>query len=500
MEYKNYSGPCGYTQIIFTSDEFHALMTDFKAAAENKKFKYISYTEWRNLWKWPFKMQVEIYGYQDTVELMSLDDTSCPHFWEYHKYDDSLGAFLHKFMENEKARRELMISDNDYLNAVPGSSNNCAEKAISNSNVTNGTTAIDYSPYTISTVNSICYDPIVTESTLTERLSEIENKIQALRENKVEIYDLNIVENDLKNLISTKANCWDVDTIDNDAYRLQQRVEDIYNRMNSYVSEFRCNDSALVDDILKLKNEIEELKNANTIFNEKNTNKSTIQFKNNEYIKTNNKENEKMKNFVNFDFGPCTGDNVRMSMYGLAVKNVSGTWVSYDAAKHAIMDVDVFNFDGAKFLYKMPVAIKDIAAGDVIIHARKPMFVTRVAESSIWAVDPVDGENKEIMLTRSPFGFNFATKVINFMSGMTGGAASSDCPFGNMWMLMMMDGSSDMSDMLLPMMMMNGGANMGNMNPMMMAMLMGDKGDIKDMLPWMFMMNSVPAVAPATAQ
>ena len=500
MEYKHYSGPCGYTTLTFDSDEFHDLMTDFKAAAENRDYTYIKYDDWRNLWKWPFVMEIEIYGYKDTVRLSSLDDTSCPHIWEYNKYDDSLGSFLYKFVDRERIKRETMISGNDYLNVAFGSTCNCADKAISSNNVTNGTTSIDYSSYTIS-ADSICYDPIVTESTLVGRLSEIENKIQDLLDRKVEIYDFEKARDNLEENLSTKANYWEVNSIDNDVRQLARKVDDIYNIINSYVAELRCNDSALVDDVLKLKSEIEELKNANTIFNEKNTDKPVIQFKNNEYIKTNsNKENEKMKNFVNFDFGPCTGDNVRMSMYGLAVKNVSGTWVSYDAANHAIMDVDVFNFNGAKFLYKMPVAIKDIKVGQIVIHARKPMFVVAVAEDgkTLTVVDPVEGEKKDIMVSRSPFGFDFCTCVVNLLGNVS--AATSDCPFGNMWMLMMMDDDSDMSDMLLPMMMMNGGANMGNMNPMMMAMLMGDKGDIKDMLPWMFMMNSMPAAAPATAQ
>ena len=88
----------------------------------------------------------------------------------------------------------------------------------------------------------------------------------------------------------------------------------------------------------------------------------------------NNKENNTMKNF-NFDFGPCTKDNVRMSMYGLAVKNAAGTYVSYNANTNEIVDVDILNFDGGKYLYKMPTAVKDITTGDVIIHMHKPMFV-----------------------------------------------------------------------------------------------------------------------------
>ena len=41
----------------------------------------------------------------------------------------------------------------------------------------------------------------------------------------------------------------------------------------------------------------------------------------------NNKENKNMK--FNFDFGPVNASTVRMSMYGLAVKNKAGTWVRY---------------------------------------------------------------------------------------------------------------------------------------------------------------------------
>lgn len=199
-----------------------------------------------------------------------------------------------------------------------------------------------------------------------------------------------------------------------------------------------------------------------------------------------NKEEKKnnMKNF-NFDFGPCNKDVIRMSMYGLAIKNASGTWVSYDKKAHAIMDVDIFNSDGAKYLYKMPVAMKDIKAGDCIIHAKKPMFVTRVAENSLFAVDPVDGENKEIMLAKSPFGFNFCTKVVNLFENFTGaaGEATEENPFGNMWMLMMM-GEND-NNMMLPLMMMN--SNM-DQNTMMMMAMMNSNNDW--LIPFMFMNNT----------
>ena len=192
----------------------------------------------------------------------------------------------------------------------------------------------------------------------------------------------------------------------------------------------------------------------------------------------NNKENKNMK--FNFDFGPVNASTVRMSMYGLAVKNKAGTWVSYDAATGNIVDVDVFNFDGAKFLYKMPVAVKDIAAGDVVIHNSAPMFVLSVGTQTLSVVDVISGERKDIMLATSPFGFNFATKVVNFLGNMMTGAATAENPFGNMWMLMAMSGDNkDMKDMLPMMLMANGSLDMSN--PMMLMALMGD-GKIDPMM------------------
>ena len=211
------------------------------------------------------------------------------------------------------------------------------------------------------------------------------------------------------------------------------------------------------------------------------------------YEKKDNEEKEnKMKGF-NFDFGKITNDSIRMSMYGMAVKNTSGVWTAYDKSTGDLMDVDVFNFDGSNFLFKMPVAIKDIAVGDVIIHARKPMFVVSKTEAGdLVAVDPVAGEKKTIMPTRSPFGFNFCTKIISLFDSLMGNseAPSADNPFGNLWMLMLMDGKSDMKDMLVPMMLMsqaNGSTNA--FNPMML-MLMND-GDMKDIALPLMLMNQV---------
>lgn len=209
------------------------------------------------------------------------------------------------------------------------------------------------------------------------------------------------------------------------------------------------------------------------------------------YEKKDNEEKEnKMKGF-NFDFGKITNDSIRMSMYGMAVKNTSGVWTAYDKSTGDLMDVDVFNFDGSNFLFKMPVAIKDIAVGDVIIHARKPMFVVSKTEAGdLVAVDPVAGEKKTIMPSKNMFGFNFATKVISLFDNLMGQTPTSENPFGNLWMLMLMDGKSDMKDMLVPMMLMNQANGSTNAFNPMMLMLMND-GDMKDIALPLMLMNQV---------
>lgn len=199
-------------------------------------------------------------------------------------------------------------------------------------------------------------------------------------------------------------------------------------------------------------------------------------------------EKTKMKGF-NFDFGPCTNDQVRMSMYGLAIKNASGEWVSYNDGQ--VVNVDVLNFDGAKYMFKMPVAVKDIAVGDIVIHNRVPMFVESV-ENGIHVVDIRAGEKKEILPTTNMFGFNFVTKIVSLFNAFQS-SPTPDQPFGNMLPFLMLngeDGKSMDSDTMLMFMMMqnqNGSANVFA-NPMMLYFLMKDKGG-NDILPWMLMMN-----------
>lgn len=208
------------------------------------------------------------------------------------------------------------------------------------------------------------------------------------------------------------------------------------------------------------------------------------------------KENDTMMKGINFDFGPC-GNTVRLSMYGMAIQNVNGEWVSYNPDSREIINVDVFNMaDGGKYMYKMPVAIADVKIGDIVIHNRVPMFVTAVNENGTFEVTDVRaGEAKTVIPTRNMFGFNFMTKVVSLFGAFTD-APTADQPFGNMLPFLMLNGENGKDiDPMMMFFMMNQGGN-GAMNPMMWYFMFKDNKDIDPAMMWM-VMSMASGAAPA---
>lgn len=199
---------------------------------------------------------------------------------------------------------------------------------------------------------------------------------------------------------------------------------------------------------------------------------------------------EMRRMFGNLEFGPVKGIN--MSHLGIALKNAAGNMVSYDRQNGEIVDVDLIDFNAENMVYAMPCAIKDVKVGDVIRHVNgNAVFVTST-EGGIHVVDVAAGEKKEILPTKSMFGFDFITKIVSLIdfSAMN---ASADHPFGNMLPLMMLsDNKSSMRDMLPMMMLMNGG-NLGSFdmsNPLMMMALMGNGGsESNDFFPMVMVMQ-----------
>ena len=205
----------------------------------------------------------------------------------------------------------------------------------------------------------------------------------------------------------------------------------------------------------------------------------------------NKKEKKDMNFFKNFEFGPVKNDTVRLSPYGLAVKNLDGSWVSYDGASDSIIDVDVFNFEGKNLIYKIPAAPHTIHAGDMIIHQGKGMYVVAdvcEGDTCVSVIDPRAGESKEILFCKNMFGFNYVTKLVSVLNGFgnfTDFSPSSEDPFGNMWMLALLSDENeneDLSSSILPLMLMsqfnpsaNTDKNNFNMNNPLMWILLSNK-------------------------
>jgi hypothetical protein len=204
----------------------------------------------------------------------------------------------------------------------------------------------------------------------------------------------------------------------------------------------------------------------------------------------NNKERESNNMKFNFDFGSCENDNVRMSPYGIAIKNTDSTWVSYDAKSGNIIDVDIFNFDGGKYLFKMPVAVKDVKVGDTIIHQRTPVYVVEVKGTDITVIDPRAGDKKIILPTTNMFGFNFITKVVSLLDGAFG-TPTNDNPFGSMLPFFLMSNSdkkgNDIDPLMMAMLLNGGNAAGGFQNPMMLALMCADQTNMRDVLPLMML-------------
>lgn len=194
------------------------------------------------------------------------------------------------------------------------------------------------------------------------------------------------------------------------------------------------------------------------------------------FNKMNNKGEDKMnmnKMFKNFEFGKINTDAIKFSINGLAFKQEDGSYATYDAEKHEFTDVSAFVMD-TDFIFAMPVALKDLKAGDIVKHLNRYVIIAGIFEEdgTIKAIDPLAGEEKVIIPIKNMFGFNYYTKIVNVFDGM-GMKPDAENPFGNILpLLFMRDGGFD-DTMMLAMMMQNSGNSANFMsNPLMMMALM----------------------------
>lgn len=154
--------------------------------------------------------------------------------------------------------------------------------------------------------------------------------------------------------------------------------------------------------------------------------------------KTTSKTNTMRK--MNLNMGPVSGNLFKLTIMGGVAVAIDGGYSSYDKETGELTDVTGFtmDFDGA--FYNMPAI--EVEEGDLISTKHGYGYVIKQKEGSV-KVMLLDGEVKEIVSTRSPFGFEFYTKVVSIFD-MAGGSNGGGM-FGDMnpMMLMMMSGNGN---------------------------------------------------------
>ena len=207
----------------------------------------------------------------------------------------------------------------------------------------------------------------------------------------------------------------------------------------------------------------------------------------------NEKENKKMFESLTKNLKCGRAQDVRMSIYGPAFKGEDGNWYAV-GVDDVLTDVSDLLLDMDSYCYMMPVAKNQIKEGDFILHNGRWAKVTIIDEKGMveGALDIFKKEFIVPVLTKSPFGFEFYTKLVPLLD-FSKFQANSDTPFGALPMILMMNNKND-KDMLPMLMMMGtqGGFNFDMSNPMMMYFLMKDGGN-DNFLPFLMMnqMNKV---------
>lgn len=174
-------------------------------------------------------------------------------------------------------------------------------------------------------------------------------------------------------------------------------------------------------------------------------------------LNKNEKENTTMNFMKNFEFGKINTSALKMSMCGLAFQRADKTYATYNVEDNSFTEVTDFLMD-MDCVFVMPVAAKDIKAGDIIKHLSTYVVVKAINEDgSISAIAPIKAEEICIIPTKNLFGFNYYSKVMNFFDGIL--KPTDENPFGNPMMLMMlfgdkMDFNGDMKSML-PLLLLN---------------------------------------------
>ena len=183
-------------------------------------------------------------------------------------------------------------------------------------------------------------------------------------------------------------------------------------------------------------------------------------------------EKDETTMFNTKDYGAC-GLAVHMSMYGLAIMNASGDWVSYDKENNEIVNVDCFHKHYPKAFYTIPVTIDSVERYDIVRHGKSYMVIQGANDDGLIAIDLYSGESKVIVPIKTMFG-TFIGKVISIFNFSAMSEDSAMLPF-------LFSDSNDFDPMMMFMMQNQNNKEMFS-NPMMMALMLSKDKDFDPMM------------------
>lgn len=211
------------------------------------------------------------------------------------------------------------------------------------------------------------------------------------------------------------------------------------------------------------------------------------------------KEDNSMKMNMNEIFGGHIGRysncHIKYSPKGLAFLTDNDSYVVYDVDTLAATDVANLVMDVP--FYGIPVALKDLKKGDIVIYNEVYYLVRAVTDTHISAIHVKRGIIENLIPKTSIFGFSFYIKIVTPMENFK---PDSSNPFNSMLPFLLFEDSDDSNSMndIIMMSMMSGGTVNSSMLPLMM-MMNKDGGDKNDLLMMMMLMGNNP-FAPKTPE
>ncbi len=479
--------------IAVDATDFTIILNDFSSLVHDKFYKSIPYKDYTKLKKNTYDIEFRFYPDDGCVLIIQPQIAGSLLYWG-RRDDNSFGTFLWHHYEEEL--KEMMKDDSKYKYDLFGEYDNVsATQAISSASADKITAC------NIDAINYYDYNTCVadTSSSISTKIqTDIEIQLEKLKQRVEELGKLvKDSSEEMRDRLSTKVDWHEFDVgladlhaelmdhLDEATYRTSEDLKDLEKKIKDNTSV-----TAAIYDVNGIAHQVpaDVRGTSSNCYPAKNFKINVAAW--DTPCSDNRKEKESMdtnKMFNGFECGPVD-DRIKMSPYGMAIRNADGRYVSYDAKNGNIMDVEVFNFDNHNLIWKMPVAVSAIAVGDTVIHMKKPMFVTSVT-NGITVIDIFNGEVKTIVPAQNMFGFNFVTKVVSLFNFTGDNTPTAENPFGNIMPFMLMGNENmDMKDFFMMMAVANGG-NMNTMfqNPFMMYAMMNDNGDMKEMLPFMLM-------------